>query len=235
MIKKRTKIALIILLVMVLAAAGAFYMYVSDYYRADDVARSVLQNNPNLQSHDNLIILSPDQPNDTALVFYPGGKVDAVAYLPILEQIRQNCGITCILVKMPFNLAVFDANAADGIINQFPDIKHWYIGGLSLGGAMASNYAARHAEKLDGLILLGAYIYGDYPAADTLTIYGTLNTAVAEKINYTQNVLAIDGGNHAQFGNYGPQKGDRPALISADEQQNAAVAAIKQFLAQRVK
>lgn len=34
---------------------------------------------------------------------------------------------------------------------------------------------------------------------------------------------AIEGGNHAQFGNYGEQKGDGAALISAEEQQQQAV------------
>lgn len=43
---------------------------------------------------------------------------------------------------MPRNLAVLDVNAADGITEQYPDIDVWYLGGHSLGGAMAANYAA---------------------------------------------------------------------------------------------
>ena len=42
--------------------------------------------------------------------------------------------------------------------------------------------------------------------------------------------MEIEGGNHAQFGNYGPQKGDQPATISAEEQQAQTVAAIEEFL-----
>ena len=53
------------------------------------------------------------------------------------------------------------------------------------------------------------------------------------KIGYTENVVEIEGGNHAQFGNYGPQKGDLPATISAEEQQAQAVDAITDFIAQR--
>ena len=45
--------------------------------------------------------------------------------------------------------------------------------------------------------------------------------------------MEIEGGNHAQFGNYGPQKGDLPATISAEEQQKQTVEAIEAFLAQR--
>jgi hypothetical protein len=233
--RKRTKIALIAFLSLVLVLGGAFLIYVSDYSRADNAALAVMQNNPNLLVQDNLIILTPDTPSDTALIFYPGGKVEAIAYLPILDKIRQNCGITCILVKMPFNLAVFAANAADAVIDQFPDIETWYIGGHSLGGAMASNYASKHPGHVDGLILMGAYIYGNYPPKNTLTIFGTLNTSVAEKVNYSENVIAIEGGNHAQFGNYGKQKGDPDATISREEQQNIAVAAIQDFLAKRKK
>ncbi|NTW09008.1 MAG: alpha/beta hydrolase, partial [Anaerolineaceae bacterium] len=33
----------------------------------------------------------------------------------------------------------------------------------------------------------------------------------------------IEGGNHAQFGNYGPQPGDGTATISTAEQQSQAV------------
>ncbi len=127
-------------------------------------------------------------------------------------------------------MAIFDANAADKIIDQFPEIKNWCMGGHSMGGAMASSYASNNQEKVEGLILLGAYIYGNYPAENALTVYGTFNTSVAEKINYTENIVVIEGGNHAQFGNYGKQKGDPDATISSIEQQNIAAEAIKEFL-----
>ena len=116
---------------------------------------------------------------------------------------------------------------------QFPDIQHWYIAGHSLGGAMASQFAADHPDEIDGLILLGAYLYGDYPPADTLTVYGSLNQSVEDKLDYTENVVEIQGGNHAQFGNYGPQKGDAPAAISAEEQQARTVEAVEDFIARR--
>ena len=86
-------------------------------------------------------------------------------------------------------------------------------------------------EEVEGLILLGAYIYGDYPDEKTLTVYGSLNQSVEDHIDYTENIVEIEGGNHAQFGNYGPQKGDLPAAISAEEQQEQTVAAIEEFLA----
>ncbi len=231
--KKRLKIALITIISLVLLFTGVFLIYVSDYYRADDVALAVMQNETTMQVKDNLIILSPTTPGDTALIFYPGAKVEYRAYLSILEKIKESCGITCILVKMPFNMAIFDGNAANEIIDQFTDIKNWYIGGHSMGGAMASSYASKNQDKVKGLVLLGAYIYGNYPTEKSLTIYGTFNTSVAEKISYIENIVAIEGGNHAQFGNYGKQKGDPDAMISNEEQQDIAVQAIKEFLAKR--
>ena len=152
--------------------------------------------------------------------------------LPLLNQLRQT-GLTCILVEMPFHLAIFDVNAAEDVMAQFPDIRHWYIAGHSMGGAMASQFASEHPDEVDGLILLGAYLYGDYPPEDTLTIYGSLNQSVEAKIDYTENVVEIEGGNHAQFGNYGPQKGDLPATISAEEQQAQTVEAISNFIARQ--
>ena len=226
---KKLTVALGIVVLLLAVCAGAFFWYVSDYYPAEDVALEVMAQDSGITVQDNLTILSPSVPSDTAIIFYPGAKVEAEAYLPLLDQIRQT-GVTCILVHMPFHMAIFDADAAEGVMEQFPEIQHWYMAGHSMGGAMASRFAADHPEEIDGLILLGAYIYGDYPDENTLTVYGSLNQSVEDHIDYTENIVEIEGGNHAQFGNYGPQKGDLPATISTEEQQAQTVDAIEQFL-----
>lgn len=229
LISKKLRIALGIVVLLLALCAGAFFWYVSDYYRAEDVALDVLAQDSGLSVQDNLTVLSPSVPSDTAIIFYPGAKVDAEAYLPLLEQIKQT-GVTCILVHMPFRMAIFDANAAEDVMEQFPEIQHWYMAGHSMGGAMASQFASGHQDEIGGLILLGAYIYGDYPDEKTLTVYGSLNQSVEDHIDYTENIVEIEGGNHAQFGNYGPQKGDLPATISAAEQQAQTVDAISDFM-----
>lgn len=221
-----------ILLLILAILTGAFFWYVSDYYRAEDVALEVMAQGSGITVQDNLTILSSTYPTDTAIIFYPGAKVEAEAYLPLLDRVRQT-GVTCILVHMPFNMAIFNADAAEEVISRFPEIQHWYVAGHSMGGAMASKFASDHPDQVDGLILMGAYIYGDYPDEKTLTIYGSLNQSVEDHIDYTENIVEIEGGNHAQFGNYGPQKGDLPATISAEEQQAQTVEAIEVFLAQR--
>ena len=231
-LKQRLRMAAIITLAVLAVLTGGFLWYVSDYYRAEDTALAVLAQEDGITVRDNLTILSPSYPTDTAVIFYPGAKVEGAAYLPLLDQLRQT-GVICILVEMPFHMAIFDPDAALDVIPQFPEIRHWYIAGHSMGGAMASQFASSHPDQVDGLILLGAYLYGDYPPEDTLTIYGSLNQSVEDKIDYTENIVEIEGGNHAQFGNYGPQKGDLPAGISAEEQQRQTVETIQAFLADR--
>ena len=185
--RKGLRLATGVLLAMLLLAAG-FFWYVSDYYRAEDAALDVLASGENIEVRGSLTILSPSYPTDTAIIFYPGAKVEGAAYLPLLDQLRRT-GLTCILVEMPFRMAIFDVNAAEDVMAQFPEIRHWYLAGHSMGGAMASQFAAGHRDQVDGLILLGAYLYGEYPSADTLTVYGSLNQSVEDKIDYTEHVV----------------------------------------------
>jgi len=230
-LKKRIKRMIISILSVIVLLAGAFFIYVSDYYKADDFALQTMKS-VEIKTEGNLTILSPAFPSEKGIIFYPGAKVEETAYLPLLEKLRQN-GITCVLVKMPFRLAFFNSDAADDIFQKLPEIKQWYIAGHSLGGAMASSYASKHLDKLNGLILLGAYIYGDIPIEKTVTIYGSEDTVLDQsKLDYTENVFVIEGGNHAQFGNYGKQKGDGNAAITTDEQQEKAVETIINFINQ---
>ena len=227
--KKWLKITLISLACLLLIAGAGFFLYVSDYYHADELAVATMPGSTT-ETVGKLTILSPSTSTDTGFIFYPGGKVEHTAYLPLLEQLRQQ-GITCVLVEMPFHLAVFDPAAADKVMDTLPDIQNWYMGGHSLGGAMASDYASGHPDKVQGLVLLGAYLYGDFPAERSLTLYGSEDRVLdRSKITYTENVIEIEGGNHAQFGNYGPQKGDGTATITAQEQQVQVAAAMAAFM-----
>ena len=227
---KKLKIFTIAALLLIIIMGAAFFLWASDYYHAEETALAVMENDAAILIKDNLTVLAPSYPTDTAFIFYPGAKVEAIAYLPLLEKIKEATGMACILVEMPLNMAIFDSDAADKIIEAYPEYETWYIGGHSMGGAMASDYASKNPDKVKGLILMGAYIYGDYPAQKALTIYGTFNANLEENINYTENIVIIDGGNHAQFGNYGRQKGDPDATITAEEQQKQTVEAIVKFI-----
>jgi hypothetical protein len=229
--KKRFRVILISFLALLIILGGGFLVYASDYYRADETANAVLQSGA-VQVKEDLILLLPEERADTALIFYPGAKVEYTAYLPILEKLRQN-GIASVLMKMPFNMAIFSANAADRAFKELNGISNWFIGGHSMGGAMASSYFAGHKDRVEGLVLLGAYIFGNVAPEDALTVYGTLNAGLEKNINYTENVVIIQGGNHAQFGNYGEQKGDPAAAITWQEQQDTAVQAILEFIREK--
>lgn len=202
-----------------------FFGYISDYYRADNQALAILDKT-DVYEMDNYIELKAD--SDIGFIFYPGGKVESLAYLPLLDSIR-NQGINVYLVNMPFNLAVFNINAADTIIEKYPNIKQWYIGGHSLGGAMASQYLSQNEEKFEGLIQLSAYPLND-SELNVLILYGTNDKVLdLEKLS-SFNSVKIDGGNHAYFGNYGEQDGDGTASISREEQQLITVETILEFI-----
>ena len=218
---RKITVAVCAVMAVVFGCTGAFFLYVSDYYRAEERALAVAKEE-HVHRTEEGYLLSSNKNSDTALIFYPGAKVEFNAYLPLMNGLCE-AGLSCYLVEMPFHLAFFGMNIADDIIARNPDVKRWYIAGHSLGGAMASSYASAHAETIEGLILYGAYPNGDFPLERTLTVYGSLNTSVAEKIDYAENVVVIEGGNHAQFGDYGEQKGDASATISRTEQQTIAI------------
>lgn len=205
---------------IILVGLLGFLVYVNNYYRANpDVINPILAQE-NVVIKGNITSIVSDT-SDIGFIFYPGGKVEADSYLPLLKKI---CDIefSCFLVEMPFNLAVFDINAAQTVIEEHPEINEWYIGGHSLGGVMASQFYASNLDRIEGLILLGSYAYGDVPIEKTITIYGSNDEILdTNKINYKENIYVIDGGNHAGFGDYGNQKGDGP-LENLNQQEITA-------------
>lgn len=233
--KKIITRVLIILAAILLILAGTFLIYVLQYYKSDATAEDIYSTySESIEVGKDYTVFypEPDKNKNKGLIFYPGGKVEETAYAPILNRLSGE-GITCVLIKMPFHLAVFDVNAADGIIEQFPEITSWYMGGHSLGGAMASSYAVEHSEEVAGLILLAAYPVNksDIPA---VIIYGSEDKVLnRDKLKGLTGLVEIQGGNHAQFGNYGFQKGDGTASISDEEQQIETVQAIVDFLAKK--
>ena len=140
------------LLAILLAVCIAFGVYVNDYYHADPAAEDALVSDDvvSVTEQNGNWVFAPESPT-AGLIFYPGGKVENTAYAPLLHDLAED-GILCVLVKMPCNLAVLDRNAADGIPERFSEVTDWYIGGHSLGGAMAASYAAKHTDELDGQV-----------------------------------------------------------------------------------
>ena len=244
-IRKRPgrKTILIALLLFLLSLVAACAIYLGDYYRADKAAAAVLTAPADgitiLEQKDDRITFIPEE-FVAGLIFYPGGKVQYEAYAPLMEACAGQ-GILCVLLHMPFNLAVLDANAADAVIGDYPEVTDWYIGGHSLGGAMAASYAAGHSGELRGLILLAAYPTKDLDNSGlkVLSVYGSedgvLNmdsyTAAKEYLPDDTTEHLIEGGNHAYFGSYGDQKGDGTAGIGNAEQISQTAALVSGFMA----
>jgi dienelactone hydrolase len=178
---------------------------------------------------------------ETGIILYPGGRVNYQAYAPIAHKLAAQ-GYLVALVPMPFNLAVFGSEKAEQVIAANPEISNWVIGGHSLGGAMAASYVYNNPGAVEGLVLLAAYPASSQSLANSdvkvLSISGTLDgLATPEKISASVPLLPkntlyefIKGGDHAQFGWYGPQAGDNPAEISREEQQKIILEQISAFL-----
>ncbi|MBR5301342.1 MAG: alpha/beta hydrolase [Clostridia bacterium] len=220
---------------LVLTVVTGMTMYLSGGYDASPDALAAMERSVP-KGHAQAFL--PDEIRG-GLIFYPGGLVDHRAYAPLMQALCDR-GVLCLLVQMPLDLAVLDMNAADGLQALYPDVQRWLIGGHSLGGAMAADYAARHSDAFDGLVLLGAYSAADLSRTElkTLSVYGAQDGVLnREKYDecmkhYPQDFeeIVIDGGCHAYFGDYGAQKGDGVPSISRAEQIAVTADAIAAML-----
>jgi len=188
------------------------------------------------------LIFRPVSQNPTVgLVIYPGGRVDPRAYAPAAREIAAE-GYLAVIAPMPLNLAVLSPNRVADVIAAFPEIRRWALGGHSLGGSMAARYAHQNPESVQALVLWAAYPAASDDLSDaslaTTSIFGTrdgLTTkddieASQTRLPSDTNWVAIEGGNHAQFGWYGSQSGDLIATITREDQQQQTVAATLNLL-----
>lgn len=231
--KTRRRPLRIALAIVALAVAALAIYLVGGHYEADGTAEAALASDDAVAVTDagsTIVFAGPDDDpaNTYGVVFYPGAKVDARAYAPLLHELASG-GWTCVDVSMPLDLALLDQDAADRVMAGHPEVEHWYVAGHSLGGAMAAGYASRQSGKAEGLILLAAYSTEDLTDTQlkVVSIYGSDDGVLnrdhydADKANLPQGTtseLVIEGGNHAQFGSYGAQAGDGKAQIPASEQ-----------------
>jgi len=226
---------------------GAFVFWGSTPARPMPEALRALQSDALVTISDGRwIAFSPANTDfETGFIFYPGGRVDARAYAPAARQISAQ-GYLVVIVPMPLNLAVLNPGAAEEVITAYPQMQRWAVGGHSLGGAMAANFAKHNPEAVQGLVLWAAYPASsdDLSASSlsVLSIYGTLDgLATDDKINASRALLPedttwlpIEGGNHAQFGWYGEQSGDNAAAIPRQVQQEQIIQATITLL-ERIK
>lgn len=229
--KRKGKIFIIVMsiIIVLIILVSLCIIYLNDYYQADSrrIEAFAITNTVKMQTIENNVIVFEPEGATNGIIFYPGGKVEYTAYIPLMKALASE-GIMSVLVEMPFNLAVFDINAADGIQDKYPQIENWYIGGHSLGGSMAASYISEHKENFEGLVLLGSYSTENLSGTDLkiISIYGS-EDFIMNRENYEINKInlpsdfseiIIVGGNHAYFGMYGMQDGDGMASITNEEQ-----------------
>ncbi len=228
--------------ILALVTVGACVWYVNDYYHADQrqIENYAVDNIVEVENWERELICVPEEAK-CGFIFYPGGKVECTAYLPLMKECASR-GILCILAEMPFNLAVLDIDAAEGLQERYPEIEEWYIGGHSLGGTMAAAYLGDHEDEFEGLILLGSYTTEDLREKEirALSLYGS-EDHVLNMENYQENKVnlpetfeeeVIEGGCHAYFGMYGVQDGDGTPTISNEEQIEFTAERINAFVSE---
>lgn len=221
------------LLVLICIFISVIFIYIQNYYHSEIIAYSYLENSEyvTVEKIDKGYFF--DGPGEEkALIFYPGAKVQTESYSRLLNQIAEN-GIDTFLIDMPGRIAFFGKNYADNIIKNY-NYDKWYIAGHSLGGVVASSYVSENYEKIDTLILLASYptvkindnvkiisIYGDCDEVLSKEKYEATKRFWSDNNDNIEKIIL--GGNHAQIGNYGKQKGDGDARITSEKEQDEIV------------
>lgn len=237
--KKVVKFGLIGLLIFGVVTTAGFLIW-TQAARYQPFAEASALITPEVKSPQGWYVFRSAVPTDRGFIFYPGGLVDAAAYAPLMKAIAAQ-GITAIITPMPLDLAVFSTNQANDVIAAFPEIKTWVIGGHSLGGSMAAQYVKDNPAKVQGVVFMAAYPADNVDLSQLpikfVTLYGTYDGVARKVFQDAQQrlppdaqLITLDGGNHAQFGNYGPQAGDGTATMSRQEQQAKTVEAIVALL-----
>ncbi|MBM7602679.1 dienelactone hydrolase [Metabacillus crassostreae] len=187
------------------------------------------------------IIFNQHSNNKIGIVLYPGAKVEPEAYSYYGKQLA-NKGYLVAIPHVRFNFALLDSNKAQEIIENYPSVEKWVIGGHSLGGVTAAKFAYNYPKKVDGVFLLGSYPSEGNEFSKTMTpmlsIYAEKDgLTTVDKINETKKLLSrnatmheIKDGNHAQFGFYGKQKGDNEAGISIKMQQDEMISVTSEWI-----
>ncbi len=214
-------------LVLTLGLGIGFYVYTLDFYRADTSALRQYENNGVVSNRIHSFI---DDDANTGLIIYPGGKVESRAYALLASRFQAR-GLSVFIAEMPFNLAVFDIHAGNQIRQENEAIEQWFIMGHSLGGAMASSHIASQPDAYRGIIYLAAYPIND-SSLPRLIIYGDQDGVLSlERLEaYQTEAIVIEGGNHANFANYGDQEGDQVSSLSTEQQQILTLELVIKFI-----
>lgn len=234
---KRRKILLSSILGVFVLLLGAWLLLEANTYSPTQTPAAISETSQETGAY--YLFEAPEE-SEQNLIFYPGALVDAASYSIWAQQVAK-AGYNVYLLKMPFNLAVFNKNAAQQIIAKHPH-ETYVLAGHSLGGVMASRFSAEHKNEVSGMIYLASYpdqkgslaksklpVLSISASEDGLVEAADIAKAKAYLPEQTQYEV-ISGGNHAGFGSYGAQKKDGQARITNQEQQEIIGQLIVQWL-----
>lgn len=206
---------------IVVAALAVGYFGTSYHGTTESIAAVEDDQRVTVERTDSGYVLQPaDTEPEAGVIFYPGGRVHPDAYVGSLAALAREANVTVVIPEMPLNLAVVDyglaanglgSHAADSAIADQPAVDDWYVGGHSLGGAMACRYAATNAE-IEGILLYASYCDVDIADRDlaVLSVTGSAD-GVLDRTAYERNrgnlppsarFAELSGVNHTQFGLY---------------------------------
>jgi len=223
----------------------------SEYlYKAGGVKATVLESDANvevLQTASAWQFKPKKAPQPVTYVFCPGGLVEPTAYAPMARSISEG-GYPVILVKLGPKYDSLEAQKQDGvakikaIVTADKTKSKFVIGGHSLGGAITCLYAHENPTLLNGLLIAGSTHPRDFDLSSLkvpITKVFATNDGIARQEQVEKNRaklpsqtkwIAIQGGNHSQFGWYSGQQGDNAATISREKQQEQLLEATLDLL-----
>jgi hypothetical protein len=241
-VRLRNKILIVALLALTLVVLGFLVWAETPLGPMPEALAALNSDSAVTVTTDRWLVFTPTNfTSNVGFIIYPGGHVDYRSYAPEAHALAAE-GYLTVIAPMTFNLAIFSEGTATDIINAYPEVKAWAIGGHSLGGVMAAQYCYDNPGKIQGLVLWAAYPQSGTDLSTSnltvTTIRGALDGAVSEsqirdsmkQLPPGTTIVEIAGANHGQIGWYGDQPGDNPATISRPVQQAEIVNATVRLL-----
>ncbi len=227
---KKRKIKLIIFSVLILLITIPFSTYLISYQAQSDALQSY-----SFANKKNGYYGFESDGSTQGIIYYPGGLVDPRSYAGFAKLLSEQSDSYVFVTQPLFNLAITDINKAKRIIQDYPLVTSWWIGGHSLGGSSAAFYGINEVESLQGIFFLASYSTAQADFSSTslpmLSIIGDQDQ-ILDNVTYQQSLIyfssqlttyTVQGGNHSQFGDYGLQRGDGAASLSRFAQHELVV------------
>lgn len=240
--KKIFKYSILTIIILLVVSLSGILIWTNNTYKPSEELLELVKESDYIKEGDFYVFEPKDKSNGKGIVIYPGALVEPLSYGYIANELSKQ-GYLVAIPDVNLNLSITENNKAEEFIENYNDkIQDWYVCGHSMGGVSAAYYAEENQDTIDGIILLGSYPSKSTDLSDNnqivLSIYAendgltTLDDVEESKKNLPKDAIfsEIKGGNHAQFGMYGEQKGDNKAEISAKDQQDQIINLIETYI-----